>query len=277
MKFWKLGLALSLTATFGILGCNETTSANDSDDRINCEVKSDKDTVIIKSNEEGFDVTVTYFLKGNKMIATAEFGKDPSVDICEKYKTDNDYVDVKCTEKSVTATSKDSMDAKTFELYTSFQMSACKAMDGKKFEDLAPKKKETKKDSTEAAKDSTNANTGDEGDATEACKEGDKTSILGISMICKNGKLTLDLPECNESNKEKEEILVADIKVVCDGTKWRPAIDKCTEEKEGEIYVPEIAGTKFEQFSFTCTDGNWESNFESEDDAADAVAGDGEN
>ena len=117
MKFWKLGLALSLTAAFGITACDDSSSADEKkigiDDatyeagKVACVVTStvaETGTFVQEMRMDDLKITMTVTMDDKGVITEKiEHNQEIPQDTCEHYKLDPLYKTVECKAKTITA------------------------------------------------------------------------------------------------------------------------------------------------------------------------------
>lgn len=130
----KIGLGLTLTAAFGLMSCDDSSSAGSSGGTvtISCKVVSE-DPFTIKSDEAGIGGNITYELKDGKVVETYKYDDSAlAKEECNDMKSRPDYTKVKCDGKTVVAYTDDEKTEAQFKKYTKELKDYCKAMDGKK-------------------------------------------------------------------------------------------------------------------------------------------------
>ena len=199
MKFWKFGIAISLTTAFCLMACEESTSANDNETNseykpgtVACSV-TQQNPYVQKTKMDDYEATMTLTLEDNVMVQLMEYNMKVPQDTCKHYQNNPNY-DVTCNETSIKIVDKTKMEASEFESMTTLFASACKSANGKKIQ--------------QPAKD-------------------------------ENGKVTLpEIEECNADNKDKEIEVIkgSEIFVVCNGDKWVPSKVTCsTNDKKVDL------------------------------------------
>ena len=175
MNFLKLGFALSLVATFGIVACDESSSADDNKSNdpntISCKV-TEQNPLVIETTRGDISITSTTKLSEGTLTQVMEFNKDvPEKDCKEQKEKLSDHFKVECKGKTITAVSTDKMDTVGFDVYAGLLTQECKAIDGEKID-----KEDVKK-------------------ALDCEEEGAvrDTVVAGVkgSATCKNGKWVL--------------------------------------------------------------------------------------
>ena len=129
----KIGLGLTLTAAFGLMSCDDSSSTGSSGGTvtISCKVVSEN-PFTIKSSEAGIGGNMTYELKDGKVVETYKFD-DSSIakDECNDMKSRGGYSKVTCDGKKVVAYSEDEMTDAEFKQYKKSLKKYCEDMDGK--------------------------------------------------------------------------------------------------------------------------------------------------
>ena len=243
MKFWKLGIALSLTAAFGLTACDESSSAEGSnigvDDatyekgKVACVVSSNSPYVQeMRMNDLRIKTTITL---GNDGKVTEEIEHNQVIpqDTCDHYNLDPVYESVTCTDKKITAVNVGTMKAAEFEALANYLAQACEKSNGSNI--------------PEAVKDPTDellCNADNEG------KEQAFAAVPGVSVVCKSGKWVPSKVECATDCDSKT---IGEFKLTCKDKKWTlETAESCTndEKKTVTLAIAEV--------SATCVDGTWQ-------------------
>ena len=109
MNMKKLGFALSLTAAFGLMACESSSSASsDNSDSTTptCKVTSDASSVTTTITKDGATITTTASIDGKFVVSTTTFTNAPQSEIdaaCAEEKADDENVEVNCDGKTITA------------------------------------------------------------------------------------------------------------------------------------------------------------------------------
>ena len=109
MNMKKLGFALSLTAAFGLMACESSSSASsDNSDSTTptCKVTSDASSVTTTITKDGATITTTASIDGKFVVSTTTFTNAPQDEIdaaCAEEKADDENVEVNCDGKTITA------------------------------------------------------------------------------------------------------------------------------------------------------------------------------
>ena len=128
----KIGLGIILTASFGLMSCEDSSSSSSGGKvTVSCKVVSE-DPFTIKSSEAGIGGNMTYELKDGKVVETYKFD-DSSIakDECNDMKSRGGYSKVTCDGKKVVAYSEDEMTDAEFKQYKKSLKKYCEDMDGK--------------------------------------------------------------------------------------------------------------------------------------------------
>lgn len=128
----KIGLGIILTASFGLMSCEDSSSSSSGGKvTVSCKVVSE-DPFTIKSSEAGISGNMTYELKDGKVVETYKFD-DSSIakDECNDMKSRGGYSKVTCDGKKVVAYSEDEMTDAEFKQYKKSLKKYCEDMDGK--------------------------------------------------------------------------------------------------------------------------------------------------
>lgn len=130
----KIGLGLTLTAAFGLMSCDDSSSTGSSGGTvtISCKVVSE-DPFTIKSSEAGIGGNITYELKDGKVVETYKYDDSAlAEDECEDLKSQGGYTKVKCDGKKIVAYTDDEKTEAQFKKYTKQLKDYCAELDGKK-------------------------------------------------------------------------------------------------------------------------------------------------
>ena len=130
----KIGLGLTLTAAFGLMSCDDSSSTGSSGGTvtISCKVVSE-DPFTIKSSEAGVGGNITYELKDGKVVETYKYDDSAlAKDECEDLKSRGGYTKVNCDGKKIVAYTDDEQTEAQFKKYTKQLRDYCAEMDGKK-------------------------------------------------------------------------------------------------------------------------------------------------
>ena len=128
----KIGLGIILTASFGLMSCEDSSSSSSGGKvTVSCKVVSE-DPFTIKSSEAGIGGNMTYELKDGKVVETYKYD-DSSIakDECNDMKSRGGYSKVTCDGKKVVAYSEDEMTDAEFKQYKKSLKKYCEDMDGK--------------------------------------------------------------------------------------------------------------------------------------------------
>ena len=253
MKFWKLGLALSLTAVFGLMACDDSTSSDENGSKeykpgtIGCTVTDQGNAYSQETRMDDLTIKMTMENKNGTIVETYEFNQDIPADTCDYYKSKQDleYSSVKCEKRKITATNKDKVADSTFAALTDAFAIACKALDGEKIPDV-------KKDDIDLTK------TG----KCSAEKTGEEFVIegTGVSLVCDGEFWTPSKADCTKEGEKKD---FDTVKLVCKDKKWTfETKEDCSKAmKKSETFLDLV------KFSATCVDGAWQLDLYSEDEA----------
>ncbi len=129
----KIGLGIALTATFGLMSCEDSSSSSSGGTvTISCKVVSE-DPFTIKSSEAGIGSNITYELKDGKVVETYKYDNSAlAEDECEYLKSHGSYTKVNCDGKKIVAYTDDEQTEAQFKKYTKQLKDYCAEMDGKK-------------------------------------------------------------------------------------------------------------------------------------------------
>ena len=241
MKFWKFGIALSLTAAFGLIACNDTSSSTDDKDApyeagtIGCKGTSQK-PFVQEVRMDDLTITTTMTLEEGVVVETIEYNKPIPADSCEHYKLDQNYAKVTCNDKSIKAVNKDKSTEAEFEALTQIISKFCKESNGQKIPDNGSKD-DIKFPDIEKC---TEANKGKE---IEIIKD------KGVFIACDGEKWTPSKTECTDTTK----VQIATLSLACKDGKWTLESDKeCENGKTEKMTFPNV------EVSATCVDKVWQ-------------------
>ena len=129
----KIGLGIALTATFGLMSCEDSSSSSSGGTvTVSCKVVSEN-PFTIKSSEAGIGGNITYELKDGKVVETYKFDNSSLADEeCKDMKKRSEYTKVTCDGKKIVAYTDDELTEARFKTYTKNLADYCKEMDGKK-------------------------------------------------------------------------------------------------------------------------------------------------
>ena len=130
----KFGMGLALTATFGLLACDDSSSGSDGGTvTVSCKVESEN-PLVTKMSEGGISFTTKYELdKDGKLVQTYEYSSQAIADDeCTDLEKEMGEVDVTCEGKKVIVVDREPISEKVFKTTVDIAKSACQEMDGKK-------------------------------------------------------------------------------------------------------------------------------------------------
>lgn len=260
MKFWKLGLALSLTAAFGITACDDSSSADEKkigiDDatyeagKVACVVTStvaETGTFVQEMRMDDLKITMTVTMDDKGVITEKiEHNKEITQDTCEHYKLDPLYKTVECKAKTITAINEGTFKEPEFEALTELLGAACKESNG---QDI-PKREDVEENIPKLDKC-----TAENKDTEAEVFEG-----KGVFVVCDGEKWVPSKVECEGEAK----VDIASFTLVCKDGKWTLE-GECEDGKTETKAVPGIA-----EVTATCTDGAWVINAKAEAKTEDA-------
>ena len=246
MKFWKFGLALSLTAVFGLMACDDSTSTDENGTKeykpgtIGCTVTSQPSPYSQEMRMDDLTITMTVENKSGTVVETYEFNQDIPADTCDYYKNKEgeklEYASVKCEKRKITATNNGKVEDADFEALSEAFALSCKAIDGEKIP-------EVNKDEIDLTKVG-NCN---------AEKKGEEFVIegTGVSLVCDGELWTPAKVECTKEGVKKD---FGTVGLVCKDKKWTfETKEDCTKAmKKNETFLDLV------RFSATCVDGAWQ-------------------
>ena len=256
MKFWKLGVALSLTVAFGLTACDETsTEANgktigiDDDSyeagKVAC-VVTGKDPFVQEMRMDDLKIKLTVSFDNGKITETVEHNKEIPQDTCDHYKLDPLYEKVECKDKVITAVNKGKAEKVEYEALTGLVEEACKQSNG---QDIP--KKETIEENIPKLDKCTAENKDTEAEVFEG---------KGVFVVCDGEKWVPSKVECEGEAK----VDIATFTLACKDGKWTLE-GECEDGKTETKIVPGIA-----EVTATCTDGAWVINAKTEAKTEDA-------
>ena len=246
MKFWKFGLALSLTAVFGLMACDDSTSSDEKGSKeykagtIGCTVTSQPSPYSQEMRMDDLTITMTIENKSGTVVETYEFNQDIPADTCDYYKSKEgkslEYATVKCEKRKITATNNGKVENKDFEALTEAFALSCKAIDGEKI----PEVNKDEIDLTKVGK-------------CNAEKKGEEFSVegTGVSLVCDGEFWTPAKVECTKEGEKKD---FGTVGLVCKDKKWTfETKEDCSKAmKKSETFLDLV------KFSATCVDGAWQ-------------------
>jgi len=207
MNFVKLGFALPLVAAFGIIACDDTTSADSNDpNAISCKVTqemTDSDPLIFTTVKGDLSSTTTFMNDNGKPVLTAEFNQDVPENECLEYTTKfGEYLDVQCDGKTISAesTEKESVKTEFFDVFSQILIADCKAINGKK---LDPKDVEKAKDKVEEEVSCDTEGEEKEVASDEVTTDDGTTASAKVTLVCKDGKWTPKSVEADVSKGDE--------------------------------------------------------------------------
>ncbi len=255
MKFWKLGVALSLTVAFGLTACDESsTEANgktvgiDDDSyeagKVACVITS-RDPFVQEMRMDDLKIKLTVTLEDGKIVETIEHNKEIPQDTCDHYKMDPLYESVTCEAQTITAVNKSTENQKVekveYEALTGLVEEACKQSNG---QDI-PKREDVEENIPKLDK-CTAENKDTEAEVFEGkgvfvvcdgknwvpskveCEGEAKVDIATFTLACKDGKWTLE-GECEDGKTETKTFPGVEVSATCTDGAW--VINAKTEAK----------------------------------------------
>ena len=250
MKFWKFGIALSLTAAFGLTACNESSSAEGSniglDDasyekgKVACMVSNTNPYVQeTRMNDLRIKMTATQGADG-KVTEVFEHNQVIPQDTCEHYKLDPIYESVECKDQIITAVNKDAIKKEEFEALAEFLSQACEKSNGMNI----PEAVKDEDGNIDIPTGELVCNEDNEG------KEQAFAAVPGVSVVCKSGKWVPSKVECATDGESKT---IGEFKLTCKDKKWTlETAEACTNDQKKTVTLA-IA-----EVSATCVDGTWQ-------------------
>ena len=205
MNFLKMGFALSLVAAFGIVACDDSTSAEDSNDpnAISCKVSqemTETDPLIFTTVKGSISSTTTFKNDNGIAVMTVEFNQDVPEAECLEYTEDyGDNLQVECKGKTITATSEEKLNNTFFDIFSETLKGECSSINGKK---LDPKDVEKAKE--EVKEGLACSNDGDEKKVSKEVTTDDGTTASAeVILVCKDSKWTPKDAKVNTSKGDE--------------------------------------------------------------------------
>lgn len=252
MQFRKFGMALALSASFGLLACGDDSSSGKSsptagDDEVttSCTIQKDPFKKIYKIDGYGTAETSLTYKDGKITITTvSKMTSQAYADkVCKESKEDEDLTSVKCDGKTVTVTETEKGEKEDLEFFKKSLEQSCKEESGKKITSSSSTKKSSSSSATKT----------DKSDFTLIEYEGGYYRGHGCDF--KMSDKTWEF-----AYEEKYGSIIAKTKVVCedlDDEDYSYADKICTKTvtyDDEEIYE-ECQEEKTENFETICKDG----------------------
>ena len=283
MNMKKWGVALSLTAAFGLMACDDSSSAssdNNSNANPTCSVSSDKNSVTTTMTKDGMTATMVAKIEDGYVVSTTTFTNTPKAEIdeaCADEKADEDNVEVTCKDNTVTTKMK--ADGITLALIKTGAEYGCKAaesgeidIDADDDDDAKPEQQnqsgdgddnqggKTKVDDDQGSEDPSDD---DSSVKTNPDEDDDDDSDFNLE------DLGLDLGDlgttCDKAGATKEgNVGGMNVTLVCEEGYWtvdEEAMEEmfsCTAEEEGSKKQMEVGGTTVDMI---CEDGEWTADY----------------
>jgi hypothetical protein len=277
MNMKKMGIALSLTAAFGLMACDDSSSASsenkDNGANPTCSVSSDKNSVTTTMTKDGMTATMVAKIEDGYVVSTTTFTNTPKAEIdeaCADEKADEDNVEVTCKDNVITT--KMEADGITLSTIKAGADYGCKAAESGKFDidaddddDAKPEQQnqsEEKQDQgNKVSVDDQDSEPADDGEPNEDVSSDDENQ--GGSVL--PGLEDLDLgdvgTDCSEEGATKNgNVMGMDMPLVCTDGSWivdEEAAEEmlsCTAEEEGSKKQMDVAGVTMDM---VCEDGEW--------------------
>lgn len=279
MNMKKLGIALSLTAAFGLMACDDSSSASsenkDNGANPTCSVSSDKNSVTTTMTKDGMTATMVAKIEDGYVVSTTTFTNTPKAEIdeaCADEKADEDNVEVTCKDNVITTKMKaDGITLSTIKAGADY---GCKAAESGKF-DLDDDDEDEAKDEQQEQSNDKDDNQGekapvDDNQGNEPADDGEPDAEDSSSDDNQGGNVLpgledLDLgdvgTDCSEEGATKNgNVMGMDMPLVCTDGSWivdeeaAEEIFSCTAEEEGSKKQMDVAGVTMDM---VCEDGEW--------------------
>lgn len=274
MNMKKMGIALSLTAAFGLMACDDSSSAssdNNSNANPTCSVSSDKNSVTTTMTKDGMTATMVAKIEDGYVVSTTTFTNTPKAEIdeaCADEKADEDNVEVTCKDNVITTKMK--ADGITLSTIKAGAEYGCKAAESGEIDldddDAKPEQQnqsEEKQDQGEKAPVDDNQGNEPADDGEPDAEDSSSDDNQGGNVL--PGLEDLDLgdvgTDCSEEGATKNgNVMGMEMPLVCTDGSWvvdedaAEEIFSCTAEEEGSKKQMDVAGVTMDM---VCEDGEW--------------------
>jgi hypothetical protein len=278
MNMKKMGIALSLTAAFGLMACDDSSSASsenkDNGANPTCSVSSDKNSVTTTMTKDGMTATMVAKIEDGYVVSTTTFTNTPKAEIdeaCADEKADEDNVEVTCKDNVITT--KMEADGITLSTIKAGADYGCKAAESGKFDlndDDEDEAKDEQQNQSEEKQDQGEKAPVDDNQGNEPADDGEPDAEDSSDDENQGGNVLpglegLDLgdvgTDCSEEGAKKDgNVMGMDMPLVCTDGSW--VVDEeateemfsCTAEEEGSKKQMDVAGVTMDM---VCEDGEW--------------------
>lgn len=279
MNMKKMGIALSLTAAFGLMACDDSSSASsenkDNGANPTCSVSSDKNSVTTTMTKDGMTATMVAKIEDGYVVSTTTFTNTPKAEIdeaCADEKADEENVEVTCKDNVITT--KMEADGITLSTIKAGADYGCKAAESGKF-DLDDDDEDEAKDEQQEQSNDKDDNQGnkvsvDDNQGNEPADDGEPDAEDSSSVDNQGGNVLpglegLDLgdvgTDCSEEGAKKDgNVMGMNVTLVCTEGAWTVDEDameemmSCSAEEEGTKKQMDVAGVTMDM---VCEDGEW--------------------
>jgi hypothetical protein len=278
MNMKKMGIALSLTAAFGLMACDDSSSASsenkDNGANPTCSVSSDKNSVTTTMTKDGMTATMVAKIEDGYVVSTTTFTNTPKAEIdeaCADEKADEENVEVTCKDNTVTTKMKaDGITLSTIKAGADY---GCKAAESGKFDlndDDEDEAKDEQQNQSEEKQDQGEKAPVDDNQGNESADDGEPNEDDSSDDENQGGNVLpglegLDLgdvgTDCSEEGATKNgNVMGMDMPLVCTDGSWivdEEAAEEmlsCTAEEEGSKKQMDVAGVTMDM---VCEDGEW--------------------
>jgi hypothetical protein len=278
MNMKKMGIALSLTAAFGLMACDDSSSASsenkDNGANPTCSVSSDKNSVTTTMTKDGMTATMVAKIEDGYVVSTTTFTNTPKAEIdeaCADEKADEDNVEVTCKDNVITT--KMEADGITLSTIKAGADYGCKAAESGKFDlndDDEDEAKDEQQNQSEEKQDQGEKAPVDDNQGNESADDGEPNEDDSSDDENQGGNVLpglegLDLgdvgTDCSEEGATKNgNVMGMDMPLVCTDGSWivdEEAAEEmlsCTAEEEGSKKQMDVAGVTMDM---VCEDGEW--------------------
>jgi len=269
----KFALALSLTAAFGLIACDDSSSSPNSDTptdpsqvKIDCEVSTSGNAVTVKYGvaSVGEMVTTTFELNGDEIIET--FVEDFTTsnlnaaivdEACEDAKKENKDAEITCSGKTITVVTTEDAEGQSLDDLKKMADGMCEAMKGNvDIEDPDEPDEPSSGDDPDAETSSSSEASGED----PAAESSSSSEASGEDPAAESSSSFADMTKCNEEGATME-VGSGDFTttLVCQDGEWTAdttafmEMMQCNEEgatQELEL-MPGMS------VKMVCVDGNW--------------------
>ncbi|WP_163437704.1 hypothetical protein [Fibrobacter succinogenes] len=265
MNMKKMGLALSLTAAFGLMACGDSSS-NANGGMPTCNVTSDANSVTMTSSFQGESYIQKVVIDGDFTIKTTTMKGMPQEDVdeeCYITKMDNRGAEVTCSGNTITV--KDDADGVTIEYLKKNAESMCKDITSGGFDDADEEVEyPSKYDGQNKEEDVPGVIYSNDPKSVDEDPEGGDSDSVTPSETNPNPNTTVDVmgsygQSCSiEGEKKNDVIFGMDVPMICKNGMWDADEDAMEQallcSVEGSTKDTVIAGIAM---TLTCDEGEW--------------------